>query len=412
MESSTALLESTEFIKSVKNVETIEDAISKVLMGSRIGKVFILRRPNSEIVYQSFNVGLLQTEIPIQQEWVAVETANEYVRVRNIVLSEPSPLTLQVGLVLDKNFLNWEIIDARVIGYVSGIVIVLFLASVLLTVVLLSPLRLLVTHLQETTAHLIVRRDIVQLPSRLLKYAAGFWAKSDEFSNLLNTIQKLIDRININHKLTKSWTIQMAHELKTPLAIMKVNTETLRKNNSLPLNYANEHILEIDKITEIITQFLDWAEVENSPLRNDIHALKMGATLKDIAARLDKIGHGRIDLEIKETFTVFANPTHLDQLIANLVTNALKFSALDTRVFLILENHSLIVKDFGKGLPSEVRERLGEPFNVGPNRSKRGNGLGLAWVATISKLYQWELIIRSNTGGTEIEIKFPKEEIG
>lgn len=411
MESSTALLESVEFKNSVTNINTIEDTISMVLKGARIGKIFVLRSPKSEIVYQSFNVGLLQTEIPIQSEWVAVQTENEYVRVRNIPLSDDSPLILQVGLVLDRNFLNWEIIDSRVIGYVSGIVVVLFLASVLLTLILLSPLRLLVTHLQESTAHLIYRRDIHQLPSRLLKYTAGFWAKSDEFSDLLNTIKKLIDRINLNHKMTKSWTLQMAHELKTPLAIMKVDTEAKGKANLLPTQYANDAIEEIGKVSETITQFLDWAEVENSPLQNNIHALRMNLVIKDVASRLDKIGHGRIQLELNSDLTVFANPTHLDQLISNLVTNALKFSPESEKILLILGNDYLIVKDFGTGIPKEVRDRLGEPFNVGSNKSKKGNGLGLAWVATISKLYEWTLAIRTDTSGTEIEIRFPQEEI-
>tara|TARA_B110001454_G_C12723074_1_gene435717 strand:- start:13521 stop:14879 length:1359 start_codon:yes stop_codon:yes gene_type:complete len=411
MESSTALLESSEFKNSVNNVDTIEDTISAVLKGARIGKIFVLRNPKAEIVYQSFNVGLLQTDIPIQNEWVAVETENEYVRVRNIALSDASPFILQVGLVLDRNFLNWEIIDSRVIGYVSGIVAVLFLASVLLTLILLSPLRLLVTHLQESTAHLIYRRDIHQLPNRLLKYTAGFWAKSDEFSDLLSTIRKLIDRINLNHKMTKSWTLQMAHELKTPLALMKVDTETKKKENLLPTQYANDAIEEIGKVSEIITQFLDWAEVENSPLQNDIHALRLNLVIKEIATRLDKIGHGRIQLDLNSDLTVFANPTHLDQLISNLVTNALKFSSEDKKIILILGNDYLIVKDFGTGIPKEVRDRLGEPFNVGSSKNKKGNGLGLAWVVTISKLYEWNLAIRTDTEGTEIEIRFPKEEI-
>lgn len=137
----------------------------------------------------------------------------------------------------------------------------------------------------------------------------------------------------------------------------------------------------------------------------------MNLVIKDVASRLDKIGHGRIQLELNSDLTVFANPTHLDQLISNLVTNALKFSPESEKILLILGNDYLIVKDFGTGIPKEVRDRLGEPFNVGSNKSKKGNGLGLAWVATISKLYEWTLAIRTDTSGTEIEIRFPQEEI-
>lgn len=415
-ESSSELLASPEFGSadklSVKNPLSIEETISKVLKGARIGKVFVLRDSESKIIYQSFNVGLLQTEIPIKPEWVAVETENEYIRVRNISISGKKPLVLQVGLVLDRNFLNWEIIDSRVVNYVSAIVIALFFASVVLTLVLLAPLRLLISHLQDATSNLVNMRDVRPLPKRLLRYADGFWARSDEFSSLLNTIQKLIDRINLNYKLTRSWTLQMAHELKTPLAIMRADIEVKKKTHLISADYANEAIKEIGQMSETINQFLEWAELENSHLQKNLHALRMKSVIQSVAARLDKISPGRLRLDIKSDFSVFANPTHVDQLITNLVTNALKFSPPSQPVELILTEQILLIKDVGPGLPPEVRERLGEPFNVGSyeDRNLKGNGLGLAWVTTVAKLYQWSFKIRSNSEGTEAEIKFPKEE--
>lgn len=411
-ESSTALINSEEFNLSVKNTASVEETISKVLQGARIGKVFVLRDSFSKIVYQSFNVGLLNTELPIRPEWVTVETETEYIRVRNVPLSGRN-LILQVGLVLDRNFLDWEILDNRVINYVTGIVISLFLASVLITLVLLSPLRLLIGHLKEATSNLINLRDVHPLPTRLTRYTHGFWAKSDEFSGLLSTVQKLIDRINLNYKLTRSWTLQMAHELKTPLAIIRAETEAGKKENLLPEKYAHNVIDEVHQMSEIISQFLDWAELESSQLQKDVHALRMSAVIKTVAARLEKISPGRVQLQLDSDFSVFANPIHLDQLIANLVTNALKFSPTTEKVELILSGHSLTVKDYGPGLPQEVRERIGEPFNIGSHdvEGLAGNGLGLAWISTVAKLYQWEFDIRSGSSGTEAIVQFPQEDM-
>ncbi|MGE0763011.1 MAG: sensor histidine kinase, partial [Bdellovibrionales bacterium] len=333
-ESSTALLKSEEFNSSVKNLTSVEDAISKVLQGTRIGKVFVLRDVSGKIVYQSFNVGLLKTDLPIHPEWVAAETDTEYIRIRNVLLPKRK-LILQVGLVLDQNFLDWEILDNRVINYVAGIVIALFIASVLITLVLLAPLRLLIGHLKEATANLVNLKDVSPLPKRLARYAHDFWAKPDEFSGLLNTVQKLIDRINLNYKLTRSWTLQMAHELKTPLAIMRVETESKKKEALLPEVYARDILGEVHRMTEIIGQFLDWAELENSQLQKDLHALRVRSAVKSVAARLEKISPERIQLRLDADFSIFANPGHLDQLITNLVTNALKFSPHDSKVELI-----------------------------------------------------------------------------
>ncbi len=411
-ESSSILLSSDQFLSSVRDMRSIEDTISKVLQGTRIGKVFVVRDHDSKILYQSFNVGLLKAELPIQPEWVTVETATEYTRLRNIPLPKGGKYILQVGQVLDRNFLDWEIVDLRLINYVSGIVISVFLASVLLTLVLLSPLRLLIGHLGEATSNLVNLKDVRPLPVGLTRYTHGFWARSDEFSSLLSTVQKLIDRINLNYKLTRSWTFQMAHELKTPLSIVRAETQANSKSGKIPSEFAKSVIEEVDHMSEIIGQFLDWAELENSVPQKDLHALRMKSVVKAVATRLEKIGEGRIHLNLASDFSVFANPIHLDQLIANLVTNAIKFSPSPTPVELILSDHTFTVRDRGPGIPREVRERLGQPFNVGASESSAasGNGLGLAWVATVAKLYDWRLEVQTSGEGAEIRIHFPREE--
>lgn len=410
-ESSNALLNSPEFNRAKNNPLATEEAISKVLKGARIGKVFILRDPKGKIVYQSFNVSLLEADLPTQPEWVTVETDNEYVRVRNIQLSGRGSLTLQSGLVLDRNFINWEIIDDRVVNYVTGFILVLFLSSVLLTLILLSPLRLLIQHLKEATSHLVNLKDVQPLPKPLRRYTRGYWSQSDEFSSLLSTVQKLIDRINLNYKLTRSWTLQMAHELKTPLAIIKAETEAKGKAKLLPLDYQSDVIKEVQQMSGIIGQFLEWAELENSHVQKDLYAIRFKPFLRNLASRLEKISPGRLRLKLNSDFSVFTNPIHLDQLVTNLVSNALKFSPPDLPVELILSDYCLTVKDSGAGIPKEIRERLGEPFNVGSHEDGQpGHGLGLAWVVTVAKLYQWKFEIHSSAKGTEARLFFPQEE--
>lgn len=410
-ESSELLINSEEFEKSVRNPVLVEESISKVLKGARIGKVFIIRDRNSKILFQSFNVGLLEVEVPLQPEWVAVQTKDEYVRVRNTPLTADGNLVLQVGLVLDRNFLNWEIVDIRLVNYIAGIVLSLFLASVLLTLILLSPLRLLITHLQDATSKLVNMRDVRPLPSRLLKYTEGFWAHSDEFSSLLSTVQKLIDRINSNYKLTRSWTLQMAHELKTPLAIARVETETHLKAGAIPQKYSQDILLEIKHMAEIISQFLEWAELENSQVPKDLHSLRIKSAVLNVVSRLEKMTPHRMRLNLNSDFTVFSNPSHLDQLITNIVTNAIKFSTGSAQVDVGLYENRLVVRDYGKGIPPEVKERLGQPFNLGSQElgEKTGNGLGLAWILAVVKLYGWDFDLISDHNGTQAIVKFPLE---
>lgn len=409
-ESGRLLLASENFKNSIHTIASVDDAITASLQGARIGKVFVIRGQKAKIVYQSFNVGLLKADLPVEPDWVTVETEDEYVRINNKKL--PGGYTLQVGLVLNQNFLNWEIVDTRVIVYVSGIVLALFFLTALLTLVLLSPLRMLISHLREATSNLTNMKDVRALPGPLLAHANGYWAKADEFSDLLSTVQKLIDRINLNYKLTRSWTSQMAHELKTPLAIINLETEANLKSGVLQDQYAKDVLEEVRQMTEIIGQFLDWAELENSQGQKDLHAVRIKTLIKNVTSRLEKMSPGRLILKLDADFSVFANPIHLDQLIANLVMNALKFSPVTEKVEVILAENFLMVKDSGSGFPNEVLERLGQPFNVGTfeGRNVPGNGLGLAWVFTVVKLYTWSFDIRSSAHGTAVIVRFLQDE--
>lgn len=410
-ESSQTLLLSDEFQKNHSLPSTeLDDVISKVLGGSRIGKLFILRDPDGKILFQSFNFGLLNIDIPRSPEWVTVETDDQYIRVRNWPLPENEKVILQVGLVLDRNFLNWKIIDNRVIYYVISIVLLLFALAALLTLFLLSPLRNLISHLNHATSNLTYQKNVDPLPVKLSQFKKGAWARSDEFASLLDSVQKLINRINLNYRLTRFWTSQMAHGLKTPLAILRAETESREKNAALPSEYARDVYKEISQMTGIIDQFLDWAELENSLVQKDLHALRMKSVVQGVVARLDKLNPGRIQLNLGSDFAVLANPVHLDQVITNLITNALKFSPIGKPIEVSIANHSLEVRDYGPGIPQEVLERIGEPFNIGTSQES-GNGLGLAMVTTVVKLYQWDFKVLRLNLGTQATVRFPRISI-
>jgi signal transduction histidine kinase len=112
-------------------------------------------------------------------------------------------------------------------------------------------------------------------------------------------------------------------------------------------------------------------------------------------------------------FSVASNPGHLDQLVINLLANALKFSPENSPVEVEIDDGQLRVRDFGPGIESPILERIGEPFNLGSSSSHskvKGHGLGLAWISTVSKLYDWELEFVTAPSGTEVIVRFPPIE--
>lgn len=409
-ESSTVLLKSDEFRQALNNPTEIEESITKFLASARIGKVFVLRDSRGNILYQSFNVSLLKSDLPTSPDWIMVESEDMFTRIKNVPVPGNRKYVLQVGLVLNQNFLNWEIVDFKVVMYVSGIVVVLFIIAAILTLVLLSPLRHLNAHLKDATSNLSNMKDVQSLPRGLLKFSRVYWVAADEFSGLLSTIQKLIDRINLNYKLTRSWTSQMAHELKTPLAIIKIEVDSDKNKFEIGHQLKIDILNEVIHMSDIISQFLDWAEIENSHNQKDLHAIRIQSSLLNVAERLEKIFPERIQMILDSDFSVVANPNHLDQVITNLLLNALKFSPGTEKVYVHLILNSLVIKDLGLGFPSEVLERLGQPFNIGTSQSS-GNGLGLALVSTVVKTYDWKLTIDTNESGSQVRILFPTEEL-
>lgn len=405
---SNALLKADEFRNGTElPSEEIDRLITGILGPSRIGKVYILRDRTGAIIYESFNVALLQAELPINVEWLTVAAKDQYVRIHNTQI-RPDRI-LQVGLVLDNNFVDWQIFDSRTVSLIALLAVGLFGISAALTLILVSPIRLLNSHLTNATSDLKNLKNVDRLPEELIRFRTSFWAESDEFSNLISTVQKLIDRINRNYKLTRSWSLQMAHELKTPLAIIRSETES--RASQLPPGFAPTILREIDWTSDTISQFLSWAELENSQPHKTLHILRMGAVVQKTRDRLEKLGPNRLQIVIERDFSVASSPGHLDQLVSNLITNAMKFSPADQPVVVIIKPNELIIRDKGPGIDDSILERIGEPFNIGATKSHtglKGTGLGLAWVATVAKLYGWKLALNSCPEGTEISIGFPE----
>ncbi|UXR63390.1 ATP-binding protein [Bdellovibrio bacteriovorus] len=120
-------------------------------------------------------------------------------------------------------------------------------------------------------------------------------------------------------------------------------------------------------------------------------------------------GYGRV--VVSTDFQILSNPLHLEQVIENLVVNALKHTS--DLVSITVKDSVIEVQDQGDGIPAEVVERLGTPFNRGPHRSGRekGSGLGLAWVQSVVVLYSWNFELRSSAGrGACAVLKFPAFE--
>ena len=241
----------------------------------------------------------------------------------------------------------------------------------------------------------------------------------DEFIPLIDTIrlqkdkQKLLDR----HK--KEFTANVSHELKTPLTSIAGYAELIEmgmasEENIKPFaSTIRTQALRLVSLTEDIIKLSQLEEVENEIVFEEadiydiaskaLQALEVNAKAKNIT----------LEMQGSNCF-IKGNKTLLDELVYNLIDNAIRYNKNDGSVVVKAERQGkrtyLTVKDTGIGIPEKYKQRVFERFfRVDKSRSKEtgGTGLGLAIVKHIVEVHGADIKIASEENvGTQIDIIF------
>lgn len=220
----------------------------------------------------------------------------------------------------------------------------------------------------------------------------------------------------------KQFVGNIAHELRTPLSIIKTNTEVLLFDSSLKpdavetLKSNNE---ELDRISDIINNLLSM----NSLLRPE----KMTFVNVDLSPIIERIQRNLQDLaehkDIKLTVTegehrtVWGNAAAIEQILMNVIKNAVNYTTQGGDVTIAIEptyrgQIEIKVIDNGIGIPEKDLDRIFEPFFRGDasrnRKSGGGSGLGLAIVSELVKLHKGSISIQSAPNrGTTVLITLP-----
>jgi signal transduction histidine kinase len=98
-------------------------------------------------------------------------------------------------------------------------------------------------------------------------------------------------------------------------------------------------------------------------------------------------------------------------LFGNLIRNAFLYTE-EGSIVIDIRNHSVIIKDSGKGIPQQQVDEIFKPYYRGSNASTHGYGVGLTIVKRLSDRFNWPIRISSTPGkGTRVEVQFPESDI-
>ncbi|MBX3095419.1 MAG: response regulator [Fimbriimonadaceae bacterium] len=216
----------------------------------------------------------------------------------------------------------------------------------------------------------------------------------------------------LSNKMKDEFVAVLSHELRTPLTSIIGWTEILSAKTSVPED-VSEGIERIKKAAHIqsrlIEDLLDVSRIVTGQLRMSRRVVDFAAVVQSTVHQL-RGGHENKD-RLHETIPnepvfIMGDADRLHQVVANLITNALKFSPNDTTVRIDLRRESdqaiLTISDQGDGIPANVLPNIFDPFrqaNASISRKHGGLGLGLAIVKQLVELHKGKVTAESDGVG-------------
>lgn len=226
------------------------------------------------------------------------------------------------------------------------------------------------------------------------------------------TAQKLIDEATMELLGKKDEFISIAsHELKTPVTSLKailqiIERATQMKEEMKPLHaFAQKANKQVDKLTELIKDLLDVTKIQSGKLE----LRKSDFILEDLIAEcMDELQNNspthQIILEGEARLQIYADRNRLEQVLINLISNAIKYSPKSDKVIIktekLNEGIKIAVTDFGIGIPTDKLPLLFDRFYRVDQNSKKyaGLGLGLFISSEIIKRHDGYIDVESEEG--------------
>jgi two-component system OmpR family sensor kinase len=273
-----------------------------------------------------------------------------------------------------------------------AIVIITYIYSKMLSVDSKKPIRLLNRYLKN-----INEKSIRQIPKRDLP---------EDFHLLVDTLNELFNRIDSFIKYQNELFIGASHELKTPLAVMKLKNQVTLMKPRMRESYIETlrlNISEVEKMTKVIEDLLKFGRQKSAqfeqPIEIDLIAYlkKRGEDFKLLANSQNK--NLLLDLQ-PESFFSTIQETMLSHIIQNFLQNGLKFSRQNDSVILRSRVNSediLTIEVIDSGIGIDEQEDIFAPFYRKGNKS--GIGLGLFLAKSASDTMGAEISIKNRTDG-------------
>ncbi len=246
-----------------------------------------------------------------------------------------------------------------------------------ITVVVLVVVQRVTRPVRRLSESLRLRREDDLTPIEASDIPREVQPLTDATNQVMQRLQQVLDH-------QKRFVRDAAHQLRTPLAVLKVQVQSALRGDVPAQEALQEMQLTVDRATVLANQMLSLAKVEQVRQLQDFAVLDWAEVVRAVALDVSPlIAEKDLDFDI----TTLPCPVHahdwmLRELVRNLLHNAVRHSPKGARLSVSIQPQGtkahLLIRDAGSGISDAMRQRLFQPFATGDTKSGTGLGLTIA----------------------------------
>ncbi|HTK15831.1 MAG TPA: ATP-binding protein, partial [Acidimicrobiia bacterium] len=215
-------------------------------------------------------------------------------------------------------------------------------------------------------------------------------ARRDELGRLASSFNTMLEALHTSREQQKRLVLDASHELRTPLTALRTNIDLLRRARSFDADQRAELLTEADlelrELTDLVAELVELATDTRS--EEPVDHIDLSELVDRVVTRHRRRSGREIDVEMHEPAVVNGRVALLERAVSNLVENALKFSADDSAISVVVDGSRIEVLDRGAGIaPADLPHVFDRFYRATTARTLPGSGLGLSIVEQIAQMH-------------------------